>query len=180
VTTSRPAIFLTGPIGVGKTCLGAALAYKLAGLHVEGDDHQVPGTAWFAASLHTARGILEDVVQASTGGRPVTISYPLRCYEWIFFRRRLGALGIPTVFVALSADAAAIAAPGRGRSYSAWERARMMEMISQGYDRPHFADLRIRTDEGAFDFTLDRLLEGLSRRGYTLNRNSITSPSRVT
>jgi deoxyadenosine/deoxycytidine kinase len=37
-----PVIFLSGPIGVGKSTLGQALTRRLGGTHVEGDDFHLP------------------------------------------------------------------------------------------------------------------------------------------
>ena len=151
-----PIVFLTGPIGVGKSTIGRALAERVGGSFVEGDDHQLADRPWYAASLRTSRGILAEV-QAKLREGPVVAGYPLRCFEWIFFRRRLAAAGAQPAFVALSLPPAVILSPKRDRSYSEEETRRIHEMIGQGYDRPHWADLHFAPDEGSPEHNAERL-----------------------
>jgi hypothetical protein len=169
--TEQPlAVFLTGPIGVGKSTLAAGLACALGGYHVEGDSHHLPDQPWYAASLHTSRSILQEIISHAPTARRVFISYPIRCREWLFQRRHLGASGIRTAFVALAADPVAIEDPARGRSYSPWERERIVEMVRQGYDHPAFCDFRVRTDEAGVDATLQRIISQLDARGWSSKR----------
>ncbi len=160
-----PAIFLTGTIGAGKTTLGRALARALGGGHVEGDDYQRPPRPWFATSLSTCRGVLGAVLALAAEGRPAVVSYPLRCREWIFYRRRLADSGVRPVFVSLAAAGETLLAPGRGRVFSEAERRRILEMLRQGYGAPGFADLVVRTDRGSAEEALARLVEGLGQFG---------------
>ncbi len=51
------AIFLNGPIGVGKTSLGRALARNLGSAFIDGDDHATPGKPWYGSSLSTSRSL---------------------------------------------------------------------------------------------------------------------------
>jgi shikimate kinase len=57
------AIFLSGPIGVGKSTLGQSLARALNAQFVEGDEHALEEVRWFACSLRTHRSILAEVVR---------------------------------------------------------------------------------------------------------------------
>jgi hypothetical protein len=160
------AVFLMGTIGAGKTTLGRALARELGGGHVEGDDYQQRSKPWFAASLSTCRGVLGAVLALAAQGRPATISYPLRCREWIFYRRRLAEAGMRSAFVAVLASQEALFAPGRGRAFSVEERRRISEMLDQGYGARPFADLIVRTDQGGVDDSLARIVDGLRRSGF--------------
>jgi predicted ATPase len=160
------AIFLMGAIGSGKTTLGRALALELGGGHVEGDDHQQPPKAWFATSLSTSRSTLRAVLAVAASGRPAVVSYPLRCREWIFYRRRLADAGIRSAFVSLVAGEEALLAPSRGRAFTDEERRRIREMLQQGYGARRFADLAVRTDQGDAQETLARLIRGLARCGF--------------
>lgn len=155
-----------GTIGAGKTTLGRALARELGGRHVEGDEYQQPAKPWFATSLSTSRGVLGAVVALAAEGRPATISYPLRCREWIFYRRRLAEVGISSAFVSLAASEEALLAPGRGRVLCVEERRRVSEMLGQGYGARPFADLIVRTDQGDVDDSLARIVAGLRRSGF--------------
>jgi hypothetical protein len=164
--SAPPAIFLMGTIGAGKTTLGRALARALDARHIEGDDFHRPPRPWFATSLSTCRNVTEAVLAAGREGRPAIISYPLRCREWIFYRRRLADAGVPTVFVTLSASQEVLLAGDRGRTFSAEERLRIAEMHRQGYARRPFADLAVRTDTGSVEDALGRLVAGLRELGF--------------
>ncbi len=165
-SAAAPAIFLMGTIGAGKSTLGRALARKLYGGHVEGDDHHQPPRPWFATALSTSRGVLRAVLSLVDEGRPAVVSYPLRCREWIFYRRRLAEAGIRSAFVSLVASKAALVEPGRGRMFTVEERRRIVEMLDEGYGARRFADLIVRTDRGDADDSLTHLVAGLERCGF--------------
>jgi hypothetical protein len=156
------AIFLSGPIGAGKSTLGRALADALDGNFIDGDDHKAPGKPWYGSSLSTARSILRAIATFAPDGQPTIIAYPLRCIEWTYYRRRLAEHGIHTIFVSLSASYEAIIAPSRGRRFSAEERARIRTMIGERYDRRPFSDLVLETDRNDIKLTLGRLIAQLS------------------
>ncbi len=166
------AIFLMGTIGAGKSTLGRALARELGGAHVEGDDFHRPPKPWFATSLSTCRGVLSAVLAGAAEGRPVVVSYPLRCREWIFYRRRLAEAGIRSLFVSLVAAAEAILAPDRGRAFTAGERRRIREMLAEGYDARLFSDLVVRTDQGDVEDSLAGLVAGLKESGLLEARDA--------
>ena len=144
--TKKHAVFLDGPIGVGKTTYGRHLATEFAGHFLDGDDfsdHELP---WFASSLSTNRGILKAIWAALDEDAVVFVAYPIRCINWIFFIRHLRSRQVETVFVGLQASLASIASEERTRQLSEAELTRSREMISQGYGSRTFYDLLIQTD----------------------------------
>lgn len=155
------AIFLSGPIGAGKSTLGVALAQARRGTFIEGDEHSAPDRPWYASTLTTARSIVRAIVRDAEPDRPVVIAYPLRCLEWIFYRRHLEKSGIRMIVVSLGASYDSTTSADRGRRFSEGEQDRIRQMIAEGYDRRRFSDLVLRTDDENRDETLGRLLKEL-------------------
>jgi cytidylate kinase len=156
-----PAIFLTGPIGAGKTTLASALARALDGAFIDGDVYLMRDRPWYACSRSTARSILGAVTAAAGEGRPAVVAFPMRCIDWLFLRGHLERRGIRMITVSLSASYDATVSPDRGRDFTAGEQARIREMIDQGYGRPPFADIALATDRAGVDETLAELRAAL-------------------
>jgi hypothetical protein len=159
--TTKHAVFLGGPIGAGKSTLGRALAERLDGGFIEGDDHSDPERPWYGSILTTSRGILAASVAALQTSRLVVIAYPFACTNYVFFRRRLGDVGASTVLVSLRASWEGIIAPGRGREFTPDERDRLRVMIAEGYGERPFSDLVVDTDRAGFAETVEMLREAL-------------------
>jgi hypothetical protein len=159
----RHAVFLNGPIGIGKTALGRSLAAALDAAFIDGDDLSDPGRPWYASSLRTSHAIIGGILAALDGRRLVAVAYPLRCVNWIFFRRRLGHAGIGACFIGLAGSYEQITAAGRGRRFSADEHARIKEMIAQGYGRQPFNDLIVDAGSEPFEPTVGRLVSVVRR-----------------
>ncbi|MGI6245511.1 MAG: shikimate kinase [Pseudochelatococcus sp.] len=138
-------IFLTGPIGAGKTTLGRALAQALAGSFIDGDDHAQPNRPWYASSLRTSRAIVDAATTGLMRGDHVVVAYPLRCINWIYYRRRFSDAGVALSVINLRASYEQIVHPARGRDFDARERRRIAEMIDQGYGERTFADATVDT-----------------------------------
>ena len=160
----RHAVFLNGPIGVGKTSLGRALSAALDAAFIDGDDFSDPDRPWYASSLRTNRAIMAGILSALDGRRLAVVAYPLRCVNWIFFRRRLAGVGVGACFVGLASSYEEITAASRRRHFSADEHARIREMIGQGYGRQPFNDLIVDAGREALEPTVRRLLPELGRR----------------
>jgi DNA polymerase III delta prime subunit len=158
----RDVIFLSGPIGTGKSTFGAALARALNGHFIERDDHGRSDLPWYASALTAPRSILREIIDRAREHGPVVVAFPLRCREWIFYRRRLCDADLRPIFVTLGADFERIIAPQRGRCFDEWERRRILEMIGQGYGKREFSDLVIRTDVLDHAGTLRLLLDKLA------------------
>ena len=170
--TPAAAIFLSGPIGSGKTTLGRMLAQALGATFVDGDHHSEQNKPWFASSLSTARSIVRTVHEETVNGSDVVVAYPLRCLEWIFYNRRLAEWDIRTIFVSLAASYDVIAGPNRGRAFSSEELVRIQEMIAQGYGVRSFSDVLLRTDIGTPDSALRVLIDELADLKPTLKSMS--------
>ena len=156
------AIFFSGPIGSGKTTLGRAVAARLGGSFLDGDDYADHSGPWFATSLSTSRRIASATLAALAASPIVVVAYPLRCTNYVYYRRRMSDAGHRSIFVTLRASAASILGGGRDRRFDAGERKRIAEMIRQGYaDRP-FSDFIVDTDVTGFDRTVDLLVDRLT------------------
>ncbi len=154
---AKHAIFLSGPVGVGKTTLGRALAERLSGAFIEGDTFSDSSRPWYCSILHTSRSIVQAGSETLKYQSVVVVAYPLTCINWIYFRRQFEAIGAHTTFVGLQGSYAALTHEGRGRTFSASERDRIRTMIDQGYGAQTFSDILI--DNGRTDVltTLERL-----------------------
>ncbi len=162
----KSVIVFDGPVGVGKTSLGRAVAHRLRFGFLDGDDFAEPGQ-WLRSGRRTAHKIVaaaEDVLRASNG---VIVSYPLRCTNWIFYKATFARKGVDFHSVGLSADLSSIV--GRTRRLSDAEVARSREMIAQGYGQRAFHAVCARTDQAGFDETCERLVADVvattARRG---------------
>jgi len=160
---AKHAIFLSGPIGAGKTTLGRALAEQLEGGFLDGDDFSDPDRPWYSSILQTSRRIVGSGVNATEQKGLVVIAYPLGCVNWVYFRRAFGDKAVKPLFVSLRASYASIIGHERGRSFSHEERERIKTMIAEGYGERPFSDLIIDTDREDFAATLARLEGGVRR-----------------
>lgn len=149
-------VLLDGPIGAGKSTLGRALADQFDGAFLDGDDFKTPGKPWYASSLSTCRRIQQATEDALMRKQTVFVARPVRCWEWVFFTRKCGRIGVGCVLVGLQASIEAITAPSRGREFSESECARIVEMIAQGYGARHYSDVVIRTDLADLEVTVRR------------------------
>lgn len=151
------AIFLNGPIGVGKTTLGQALAERLSAGFIDGDDLSDPDRPWYCSILQTSRRVVQSGLDVLQYTDTVIIAYPLDCMNWIYFRRKFEDAGVRPVFVTLRATFSSIVDVGRGRAFSNDERDRIQVMIAEGYGSRPFSDLVLDTNKADFAGTLARL-----------------------
>jgi hypothetical protein len=91
---AKHAIFLNGPIGAGKTTLGRALAERLAGGFIDGDDVSDPSRPWYCSILRTSQSIIRTGAAMLDDADVVVIAYPLGCVNWIYFRRKFSDAGV--------------------------------------------------------------------------------------
>ena len=148
-----------GPVGVGKTTLGRAVAARLDIGFIDGDDHSAPGP-WLRSILQTSRRIAAACADQLETRPAVILAYPLRCTDWLFYKGTFCRQGIGFHCVSLTAQAAHIA--GRDRVLTPDELARASQMLAQGYGRRPFSDLVVPTDEAGFDATCGRLARAVA------------------
>lgn len=153
----RHVFFLDGPIGAGKSSLGQAMARRIGAGFVEGDEHSNPDKRWYACILTTCRSIMAECAHLLEDHRVVVVAYPLTCSTWIFFKRHAEALGAIPHFIGLSASFEQITDRGRDRRFSLPEKARIIDMIGQGYGRRQFEVVHLDTGAQSFASTLDLL-----------------------
>jgi hypothetical protein len=151
------AIFLSGPIGAGKTTLGRALGERIGGAFIDGDDHSDPGRPWYCSILRTSTATLRAGLARLHDKPAIVVAYPLNCMTWIYFRRKFEGVGVQPLFVSLRASFPAITGQNRGRSFSREEKERIQVMIAEGYGSRPFSDLVVDTDGPDFAATLVRL-----------------------
>nr|WP_314072663.1 shikimate kinase [uncultured Roseococcus sp.] len=160
-------VFLSGPIGTGKTTLGQALAEQLQGHFIDGDDHADPSRPWYCSILQTSRAIIRTGLERLEERPLLVVAYPLGCANWIYFRRKFGDAGIQPHFVSLRASYASIISDRRGRAFDEDERWRIRVMIAEGYGERPFSDLILDTDKADFAATLEELRIAILRRIVT-------------
>ena len=159
----KHAIFLSGPIGTGKTSLGRMLAEKLGGAFIDGDDHSDAGRPWYCSILRTSRAVLRTSLAVLEDRPLVVIAYPLGCTTWVFYKRGFGDAGVRPLFVNLRASFEEIVSPARGRVLIDEELARIKVMIREGYSDRQFGDLAIDTGDRSLEFTLQHLISEVMR-----------------
>ncbi len=143
-------VFLSGPIGVGKSTLGRELAGRLSGVFLDGDDFKQSSRPWYSSILQTSRGIVQAGITAVEHSGLAVVAYPLRQTDWVFFKRSFEDRGLRTVFVILRATYTSIVAEGRGRVFTDREQDRIRIMIAEGYCARSFGDLIVDTDRADF------------------------------
>jgi DNA polymerase III delta prime subunit len=156
----RSVIVLNGPIGVGKTTLGRALARELGGAFIDSDDLRDPSKRWLDQVLSLTNALVRTGMEVLASRPVLVVAMPLRARDWALLRARFRAEEVAAFCVTLAADEGAILAPARGRAFSTAERNRITEMIAQGYAARPFSDLVVRTDRADFAETLSQLREG--------------------
>jgi len=154
---AKHAIFLSGPVGVGKTTLGRALAKRLSGGFIEGDAFSDSGRPWYCSILQTSQAIVRVSSETLQNKSVVVVTYPLTCTNWVYFRRKFAEIGAHTIFVGLQGSYAALTHERRGRTFSASELDRIQAMIDQGYGARPFNDILIDTGNTDILATLERL-----------------------
>ena len=159
----RGVIILSGPIGAGKTTLGRALATELGGAFIDGDDLRDRRFTWLGEVLRHKRRMLAEGMAALAHAPVLVMAQPLRCQDWLFLKGGFAKLGVPARCVTLAADPARILDPARGRRFSPGERARIAEMVAQGYASRPFSDLVVATDAAPFAETAALLARSCRR-----------------
>lgn len=167
-------IVLNGPVGVGKTVLGRMLAQRLGGAFLDSDALRDPAKSWVEEVLAVIDRLVAAGLPLLRRRRLLVIAKPLRARDWAVLRQRFAVRGASALCVTLAATPEAILAPGRGRTFSPAEAARVRAMVAQGYaDRP-FSDLVLRSDAAPLAETAEDLAEAcralLAARGFKAAR----------
>jgi hypothetical protein len=128
-------IFLSGPIGSGKTTLGRGLAEQLSAGFIDGDDFSDSDQPWYCSIHRTSKGIVAAALAMFDVCKVVVIAYPLGYVNWIYFRCKFLETGVDSIFVSLKASYEAIVDESRGRIFTPEEKMRIQAMIAEGYDQ---------------------------------------------
>ncbi|MBS0522690.1 MAG: hypothetical protein JSS04_03560 [Proteobacteria bacterium] len=148
---------------MGKTTLGRALANGIGGTFIDGDDYADPDKPWYGSSLRTSSAIVQASLSTLDDAPAVVIAYPLRCTNWIYYRRKFTDAGVRTFFITLRASFASIMSEERGRRFDEAERKRIQTMIAEGYGDRSFSDLIVDTDRDSFANTVAHLVSETQR-----------------
>jgi predicted kinase len=144
--SGKQVVFLSGPIGVGKSTIGAALAKRLDGVFIESDALGDPTQDWHQKIDTVNTEIVAQSLHALLTCGVVVVELPLDEARW----RRLQRAFQPDTQVrciTLAATFDTIVAADRGRAFSGWEIERIKVMIAEGYDRRSFSDAIVSTDQ---------------------------------
>lgn len=168
-------VWLNGTIGSGKSTVGAALGKLLPNARfLDGDDLAGPEDLPYQIRWRMAvdAAILE--VKRGGGSAALVIAYPLSVCD--FRRVRAVAAGARrSLFVVNLAPPIALTLRGRGgRSLDRWEKARVREMWSQGYQRRPFADLTLRNTRPPVGRTARAIVRLLHIRWRTSRHSNVT------
>jgi hypothetical protein len=146
-------VVLNGPVGVGKTTTGQAVADALhpRAAFVEGDSFGSPDKRWFENTQAVLDGILDEATAALAARAAIVLAaYPLREEDWAYLREGFLARRIELRVVTLTASLEAIALSGRSRVLTDDEMARSAEMMGEGYGSRAFSDAFIDTGVETF------------------------------
>ncbi|WP_221938689.1 hypothetical protein [Mycobacterium sp. KBS0706] len=156
-------ICINGPINAGKSTVGRRLAALLPGAaFVEGDDHGAPDGIGLDATIAAALARIEALIAAATGD--LVIAYPLRPLDHARLAAAAGRRGA-RLFTATLAPPIAVALADRGgRTLSAEERDRIVEMYAEGYAGPAFSNLVLDNAGLTPDQAAAAIAEALQRR----------------
>ncbi len=153
----RFVVLVDGTIGVGKSTMGRRLAVRFGGAFLDGDDFKAKGKPWYCSSLTTCRLILSASTKALETRPIVFVGRPVRCLDWLYFRRHFERKGARVLLIGLQASLENITSEMRGRSFSQYECERMAEMIHEGYGARTYSDFQLRTDQESIEATVDKL-----------------------
>lgn len=133
-------ICVNGPINAGKSTVALRLAGLLPGAaFVEGDDHDAPDGAGLDTIIAGALARIEALIAAAAG--TLVIAYPLRPQDHARLAAAAARRGARLVTATLAPPMAVALADRGGRTLSAEERERIVEMYAEGYAAPAFSDI---------------------------------------
>ena len=154
---SKLVVILNGPIGVGKSTIGAAVAARLSGACIESDDLGNPDRAWHeqvdVVNEELISISLAALMEASLG----VAALPLESARWDDIRVKLAEAGVEAKCATLAASCDAITHASRNRAFTDWEHERLRQMLAEGYDARPFGDAVVRTDTHAFAAKVDQV-----------------------
>jgi hypothetical protein len=155
-------ICINGPINSGKSTVGRRLAALLPGAaFVEGDDHGAPDDADLDTVIAAAMARIEALIASAAGD--LVIAYPLRPQDHDRLAAAAGRRGA-RLFTATLAPPIEVALADRGgRSLSAAERDRIVEMYAEGYAGPAFSDFVLDNAGPTPEQTAAAIAEALQR-----------------
>jgi cytidylate kinase len=158
VAGGKQVVFLSGPIGVGKSTIGAAVSLRLGCAFIQSDALSDPGQDWYEQIEAVNAAIIQQCLTSLMASDVVVVELPLDGTRWRTFRAAFEPQ-VQARCITLAADYAAIVAPVRGRVFARWELGRVKEMIAEGYNSRDFSDAIVQTDVGDLDVVVNTVLE---------------------
>jgi hypothetical protein len=142
---NKQIVFLSGPIGVGKTTIGTALALRHGGAFVASDALSDPAKQWHEQIEAVNSRLIEQCLSALQSCDLAFVELPLDRERFEMLRRAFEP-AVSVRCITLAASYETITSVARGRIFEGWERVRIKEMIEEGYDSRDFSDAIVRTD----------------------------------
>lgn len=160
-------ILLNGPINSGKTTTAQRLMSQLPHMaHIEVDSLRdfirwMPLLESLPLNLANAVAVTRNFVQH---GLHVVLSYPLRQADYDYLIAQLTPLDVPIYTFTLHTTLDVLLTNRGDRELTAWERARINEMVTEGYGHPLFGAIIDNTHLNA-DETAARIVAMIGHDG---------------
>lgn len=154
-------LVFNGPVGVGKSIIGRAVAIKLRCPFIDADDLRNHEISWVTDNRKTLLRLADLVLKHIPHTDRVVGARPLRKRDLLFLQARLESHEVSVNVVTLSAGLDDILSSRRQRRLSPAEAARAKKMIEEGYASRDFSATILRADGLPVEETISLALQAI-------------------